>query len=196
MVITGDVSVVAALMKAGAVAAYPTETFYGLGACIDDENALERIIEIKGRPASKGMIVLVSDIDTACSIARIAKRQREILERFWPGPLSVVLNSAAGINPALAPGGKIALRISPNEKARDLIERVGPITSTSANISGEPPAKSVKDIKAQNLAVDAVLDGGETPGGEPSTVIDLVQWPPVCIRQGAIAFQDIIGSVK
>jgi L-threonylcarbamoyladenylate synthase len=194
MLVTRDVSLIASILtdKSGAVIAYPTETFYGLGSRISDCAAMARIVQIKGREASKGMIVLACDMDMISSIAEIDSRQRALLESFWPGPLSALLQARGDIEPLLAPGGKIALRISPHPLAISLVQRVGPITSTSANISGRPPACTAEEIARQGLSIDGILDGGETPGGRPSTLIDLTHWPPVCLREGTIPFEDII----
>jgi L-threonylcarbamoyladenylate synthase len=194
MLITSDASTIASLMrsKPGSLAAYPTETFYGLGVLINSKDSLDRIITIKGRDVAKGMIVLVSDMTMASSIALIDSDQRKLLERLWPGPVSVVLEAKQDIDPLLAPGGKVALRISPNIMATSLVEMVGPITSTSANRSGEPPARTAHEVAGRGLAIDAIFDGGETPGGKPSTLIDLTTWPPVCLREGAVSFQEIL----
>ncbi|HVN71484.1 MAG TPA: L-threonylcarbamoyladenylate synthase [Desulfomonilia bacterium] len=195
MIVTKDASAIAFLLSGqpGSLAAYPTETFYGLGARIADHAALERLLRIKGRDASKGMIVLVSDLKMAGTIARISSRLNALLEKFWPGPISVLLYAREDVEPLVVTQGKIGLRISPNSLAASLVELAGPITSTSANRSGEPSARTADEVMKQGLDIDAVLDGGETPGGRPSTLIDLTAWPPVCVRRGAVPFEDILG---
>lgn len=194
MHITKDVSEIVTLLagKPGAVIAYPTETFYGLGSAIGDALGIERIVRIKGRDASKGMIVLAADMDAVLAIAEIGERQEALLNRFWPGPLSAVLQARAGIHPLLAPKGKAALRISPHPLALSLTKAAGPITSTSANPSGMPPASTSQEVAAWNLDIDAILDGGKTPGGQPSTLIDLTTWPPKLLREGVIPFSSIL----
>lgn len=197
MFVTKDVSRIASLLRnnKGSVIAYPTETFYGLGALITDHAAIERIISIKGRDAAKGMIILASDMDMVYRIAYVDLRQKKLLKRFWPGPLSAVLKVKPGIDSFLAPSGKVAIRISPDATALSLIREAGPITSTSANISGRPASRSPEDITDQNLDIDAILDGGRTPGGKPSSLIDLTVWPPVCLREGAIPFGTILDAL-
>ena len=194
MLVTKDVAEIASLLKnrQGCVIAYPTETFYGLGARISDHEAVLRIIRLKGRDAAKGMIILASDIKTVSEIAEIDEQAIELLNRFWPGPLSAVLKARESIDPLLAPQGRVAVRISPNDMACALIREVGPITSTSANVSGRPPAQTPEDITSQDLAIDGIMDGGKTLGGKPSTLIDLTDWPPLCLRDGAIPFETII----
>ena len=194
MLVTKDVAEIASLLRnrQGCVIAYPTETFYGLGACISDHEAVLRIIQLKGRDAAKGMIILAYDIKMVSEIAEMDERVTELLNRFWPGPLSAVLKARESIDPLLAPQGRVAVRISSNAMACALIREVGPITSTSANISEKPPAQTTGDITSQELEIDGILDGGKTPGGKPSTLIDLTVWPPVCLRDGAIPFETIL----
>ncbi len=194
MHITPDASEIASILihRHGSVVAYPTETFYGLGSRIDDHDGVLRIVNAKRRDASKGMIVLVPDVESACAIAGIDERQKEFLGRFWPGPLSALLPARETIDPLIAPGGKVGLRISPHPLALALTRAAGPITSTSANPSGTAPATTPEEIAAGNLDIDAILDGGQTPGGKPSTLIDLTTWPPVIVREGVIPSSAIL----
>jgi L-threonylcarbamoyladenylate synthase len=198
MIVTKDASAIASLLtgQPGSLVAYPTETFYGLGARIADHSALQRLLRVKGRDAAKGMIVLVSDLRMACSIARISDPWKSMLEKLWPGPISVVLYALDDVDPLIVSQGKIALRISPLSLATSLVELAGPITSTSANRSGEPPARTTEEVAKQGLDTDAILDGGQTPGGKPSTLIDLTVWPPLCLREGAVPFQEIFGLIS
>lgn len=188
MLITTDASEIASILinRPGSVVAYPTETFYGLGSRIGDRDGILRTVSAKGRDASKGMIVLVPDLESACAIAGIDERQKEFLVRFWPGPLSALLPAGESIDPLLAPGGKVALRISPHPLALALTREAGPITSTSANPAGTAPATAPEEITTASLDIDAILDGGQTPGGRPSTLVDLTVWPPVILREGVI----------
>ncbi|HNY66090.1 MAG TPA: L-threonylcarbamoyladenylate synthase [Deltaproteobacteria bacterium] len=194
MLVTCDVAAVAAILNAkpGAVVAYPTETFYGLGARISDHDGIERIVSIKGRDASKGMIVLASSMEEVLSLAEVDLKQKALLAHFWPGPLSAVLRARPGLHPLLAPGGRVALRISPHPLALALTKAAGPVTSTSANPSGMPPAADAPTVAGSGLDIDAVLDGGRTPGGLPSTLMDLTTWPPACLREGAITSRLVV----
>ena len=197
MLVTTDVHRIAPLLLAhpGTVVAYPTETFYGLGARIHDARGLNRILEAKGRDAALGMIVLVSDLAMAAAIAVIDERQQALLEQVWPGPVSVLLEARQALDPLLAPEGKVALRISPNTLATTLVHLAGPVTSTSANRAGKPPARTADEVVRQGLDIDAVLDGSQTPGGKPSTLIDLTVWPPACLRQGVVPFNEILALI-
>lgn len=188
MLLTQDAHEAAAALAGtpGAVIAYPTETYYGLGSRIADGAGIGRIVAIKGREASKGMIVLVSSMEEALALAVIDARQQGLLGLFWPGPLSALLEARPGMHPLLAPGGRVALRISPHPLALALVREAGPVTSTSANPSGLPPATGAAEVVSFGLALDAVLDGGKTPGGLPSTLVDLTVWPPACLREGVV----------
>ncbi len=188
MLVTKDAHEAAAALAGtpGAVIAYPTETYYGLGSRIADGAGIGRIVAIKGREASKGMIVLVSSMEEALALAVIDARQQGLLGLFWPGPLSALLEARPGMHPLLAPGGRVALRISPHPLALALVREAGPVTSTSANPSGLPPATGAAEVVSFGLALDAVLDGGKTPGGKPSTLVDLTVWPPKCLREGVV----------
>lgn len=196
MRITQDAWEAAAILlhSPGAVIAYPTETFYGLGTRITDHEGIERIIRIKGRDSSRGMIVLAGSLACALSVAEMSSRQKTLLQKFWPGPLSAVLTAQGHVHPLLAPGGKVAVRISPHPLALALTEIAGPVTSTSANPSGEQPATTCEEVAGWSPDIDAILDGGKVPGGKPSTLVDLTVWPPRCLREGAIPFHAIIDA--
>lgn len=191
--VTRDVEEASRLMLAyrGRVVAYPTETVYGLGALIGDPLAVGRILDIKGRDAAKGMIVLISGLAMASEVALLEEWQVEVLKRLWPAAVSVVLTARKGLNPFVAPNGKIALRDSADPYAKRLVELVGPITSTSANRSGREAAQSARDVLAQDLEVDAIIDGGHRPAGMPSTLVDFTKRPVVCLREGAVPFERV-----
>ena len=195
MLITPDIFKIVDLVskRTDAVFAYPTETFYGLGARIGDYEALERIIRIKGRESAKGMIILVADMAMAKTVASIDERQQALLEHFWPGPLSAVLEERGDVHALLKVEGKVALRVSPNAMATALCRALGPITSTSANLAGHPPARTAYEVRDLQLEFDAILDGGLTPGGAPSTLADLTTNPARCLRTGAITWSVILG---
>ncbi len=196
MFITTSAEETAALVnkRQGTVFAYPTETVYGLGCPITDTQAIERIIDIKGRDAAKGMIVLASGMNQAKALAEIDSRQELLLNKFWPGALSAVMK----INPSLhepvwyVQNGTIAIRVSPHPLASKLAVLLGPIISTSANPSGMRPASCKEDILSYGLDIDALLDGGKIPGGLPSTLIDLTGKEPVFLRAGAVPFEKVL----
>ncbi len=178
-----------AVLKHGGVVAFPTETFYGLGAAALDRRAVRRIFELKGRPETKPLLVLVDSIAMAGTVAEVGDRARALAVRHWPGALTLVLRARPHVPEEVTAGtGTIGLRVSPHPVAQGLVRALGgPVTAPSANPSGlEPPTTAAGVLARFEGAVEMVLDGGPTPGGEPSTVLDLTVEPPRVLRQGVI----------
>ncbi|WP_332450577.1 L-threonylcarbamoyladenylate synthase [Methanoculleus sp.] len=150
---------------------YPTETVYGLGADALSEDAVMRVYEAKNRPVSKPISVAVSDMDMLAAIAVVDEAARAFIERFLPGPVTVILPAKSCLPDILTGGtGLIGIRWPANEVAIAIIERLdAPITATSANISDDIPPVRPEEVSVPN---DYVVDGGELPG-TPSTVVDL-----------------------
>jgi L-threonylcarbamoyladenylate synthase len=188
----------------GGVVAYPTETFYGLGARYDDESALLKLFSIKGRPAEKPFSLIVPDIESARLIVEsIPDEAMRLMKKYWPGPLTLVLKACEGVSKLIAPRGTVALR-QPGESAALLLAReLGfAMTASSANIAGGTPACSAREVAESGLTgLDLILDGGVAPGGLASTIIDftginctgidltgidLAGESPKILRQGAI----------
>ncbi len=179
----------AAVLKDGGVVAFPTETFYGLGAAALDPRAVGRIFELKGRPETKPLLVLADSIDMAEAIAELSARARSLAARHWPGALTLVLPARSHLPREVTAGtGTIGVRVSPHPVARGLVQALGgPLTAPSANPRGlEPPTLAAGVLAHFAGAIELVLDGGPTPGGEPSTVLDLTVEPPRVLRQGAV----------
>ena len=187
----GAIRETARILAANGVIVYPTETFYGLGANCFSRQALQRIFEIKKRPGSKGLPVLVSDLEMARGLAaEIPPAFQVLASRFWPGPLTVVLKAASHLPPELAgPGRTIGIRLPAVIWLQKLIRVIGlPLVTTSANISGQGEIESAEEVKSVFTGkVDLIVDGGKAPGGQPSTVVDLTGEKPVLIRGGVIA---------
>ncbi len=180
----------ARVLGRGGLVAFPTETFYGLGAAALDRRAVRRVFEVKGRPASMPLLVLV---DSEAMVGRVAPeipaRARELITRHWPGALTLVFRAAAGLPAELTAGtGTIGVRLPAHATARALVRALGaPVTAPSANPTGaEPPTTAGAVLAHFGDALDLVLDGGPTPGGAPSTVVDVTVDPPRVIRQGAV----------
>ena len=179
----------AAVLKHGGLVAFPTETFYGLGAAALDRRAVRRIFELKGRPETKPLLVLVDSIAMAGTVAEVGDRARALAARHWPGALTLVLRARPHVPEEVTAGtGTIGLRVSPHRVAQGLVRALGgPVTAPSANPSGlEPPTTAAGVLAHFEGAVEMVLDGGPTPGGEPSTVLDLTVEPPRVLRQGVV----------
>lgn len=178
------------LILGGKVVAFPTETFYGLGADALDVQALQKIFRIKGREENKPLLLLVADRTWLPGLVkRISPRAERLMERFWPGPLTLVFEAAAHLPSIItAHTGKVGLRISSHPAAQVLVQVVGrAITATSANVSGQPSVSLAGEVfQALGKKIDAILDGGKTVGGLGSTVVDVSGVSPKIIRQGAI----------
>lgn len=178
----------------GGLVAFPTETVYGLGANALDEKAVASIYEAKGRPSDNPIIVHVSSIKMAGEIAELSWVARLLMEKFWPGPLSLVVPSRLAV-PSKTRGGlpTVALRMPDNAIALSLIKMAGvPIAAPSANISGRPSPTDAESVKKDlGDKVNVVLDGGPTRVGLESTVLDITGENPVILRPGGISKEDI-----
>jgi L-threonylcarbamoyladenylate synthase len=180
----------AAVLRADGVVAFPTETFYGLGAAALQPAGVRRIVEVKGRREGKPLLVLVDSVAMAERVAaRVPPPARALMDRHWPGALTLVLPARPGIPAEVTAGsGTIGVRLSAHPVARALVSALGgPVTAPSANPSDRPPPTTAAGVVAYfGDALDLVLDGGATPGGEPSTVLDVTVDPPRVIRAGAV----------
>jgi L-threonylcarbamoyladenylate synthase len=162
----------AEVLRAGGVVAYPTETVYGLAVDPHNADALARLFEVKGRPDTNPVLLIVDSPSQLDAIALpLSPRAQRCADTFWPGPLSLVLGAIPGLPAPIAPAGKVCVRCPGSHVARAICAAFGgAITSTSANLSGEPAAT---DATAASLAgVSLVIDGGTLPPSAPSTVYD------------------------
>lgn len=184
-----ELGVVVRVLRKGGVIVYPTDTFYGLGADCFSPKAARKIFRLKGRDWKKPLSVVIADRDMLGRVAAdIPPVFEGVADRFWPGPLTMVFHASASVPEEIHAGsGSIAVRLPDHPWLRRLIRAAGgPLTATSANPSGEG------EISDPHLAarffsgrVDCVVNGGHTPGGKPSTVLDLRDRPRI-IREGAV----------
>jgi L-threonylcarbamoyladenylate synthase len=185
----GALAEAAGVVEAGGVVAFPTETFYGLGVAALDAAAVRRLFALKGRPESRPVLVLVDDPARIERIALLTTAARELIARHWPGALTLVLAARPVVPTELTAGtGTIGVRQSGHPVARALAAAVGgPITAPSANRTGDtPPTTAGEVLRVFDGAIDLVLDAGPTPGGLPSTVLDVTVDPPRVLREGAV----------
>jgi L-threonylcarbamoyladenylate synthase len=182
-------------LKTGGVIAFPTETFYGLAADATNEDAVEKIFHLKGRDFSNPVALIIgNDRQLQGLVEEIPDSSRILMQTFWPGPLTLVFKASPQIIPKLtAHTGKIGIRISSHPVAACLAHRLdGPITATSANFSGTPEILSPQEVvQCLGDRIDLVIDGGLSPGGKGSTILDVTLDPPVTLREGAIPTQRI-----
>ena len=174
----------ARMLRSGGVIAFPTDTVYGLGANADDELALRRIYQIKGRPVGMPLILMVAAESQLEGLVHVDSRAEAYMRKWWPGPLTLILH---------APGGStLGVRIPKHKVALELLRHSGPLMTTSANLHGEDPAMDAAE--AEKLAgVMAVIDGGAAPGGTASSVLDLTGPEPHVLREGAIPTPELLG---
>jgi len=191
----------AAALRTGQLVVYPTETFYAIGADPRQPNALAAIVRVKGREPDKPIALIASDTASAFAIAReIPADARLLAETFWPGALTLVLPARAGLNEALiGPSGGIGVRISPHPAARALALAVGGLlTATSANLSGQPPARTLQEAQ-QSLReqISVYLDGGVLSSDAPSTVVEFAEDGSFrIVRPGVIGHNEIAAALR
>ncbi len=186
----------ATLLKRGGLVAFPTETWYGLAVDPFNPRPLAHLFAVKERPADKPVLVLIGGKEDlgrlACSVPEPYHR---LMERFWPGPLTLVFPARKGLPDLLTAGsGTIAVRYSPHPVAQALITRFGgPVTATSANRSGQPACATASQVHASfGSDLDLVLDGGRTPGGAGSTIVCCSDGRLICLRDGQLDFASVL----
>jgi len=187
-------------IRRGGIVAFPTETFYGLGVIYSDKEALARLFRLKRRPKDKPIPLIIDNVPALAIVAlppdNIAVR---IIGKFWPGPLTILFQAKTGLPDFITGGsGKVAVRIPGRSFALELARAAGiPLTATSANISGMPPADAADDvIKYFGDGIDLLIDGGRTPGGKPSTIVDLSEGTIKLVRKGVVLFDEVLIAAK
>lgn len=179
------------LLAAGALVACPTETFYALAVDAGNEQALHRLLAVKGRPRSKPLLVLVADRSMLTTIvASIPPLAHQLMNHFWPGPLTLILPARPELPfPLTAGSGTVGVRQPGLTLTRRLVQIFGkPITGTSANLSGQEPFREGQQLnRALGADIDLIIQDGPCPGGLPSTIVDVCHEPLRLIRPGAIS---------
>jgi L-threonylcarbamoyladenylate synthase len=184
-------------LRAGGLLVYPTETLYAVGGRALDPRAGARVREAKGRSEDKALPLVAADVEQVRALcAGWPDSAERLAVRFWPGPLTLVLPARAGVpDEVLAGGRSVAIRVPGRELPRRLCRMAGPLISTSANRSGEPPAtRCAEAVAAVGAWVELALDGG-TCGGAPSTIVDLSGGEPRVLREGAIARAEALAAL-
>ncbi len=178
------------VLRAGGVVALPTDTVYGVAVALDTPGGVERLFAVKRRPPEKGIMLLLDDAAQAGSIGEMGPAATALAEACWPGGLTVVVPRRPDVTlPAALTGGAptIGLRVPDHDAPRALARGVGPLPTTSANVSGLPEARDATEIFDQlGDAIDLILDGGTAHGGPASTVVDCTGPTPNVLRVGAV----------
>ena len=172
------------ILKAGGLVAFPTDTVYGVGALVFDGKAVESIYAAKDRHIEKAIPVLIGDSgDLEKAAVNIPPSARKLASRFWPGP-SVSATSTVGV------------RVPDHEVARALLRAAGPMAVTSANISGEQSPVTAEEVYEQlGDRIDLIIDGGKTPGGVPSTLVDSTTSELKVLREGPVSLEDLLSAL-
>lgn len=180
----------AQLIVSGGLVAYPTESFYGLGADPTSERAIARLFSVKGRDPNRPILILVPSLEILqIYVTGIPPLARRLMEAFWPGALTLVFQASPKVPDLLTAGsGKVGIRLSSHPVATALAQAAGvPITGTSANVSGQTPCRSATEVlHSLGDALDLILDGGNTPGEAGSTILDVTVEPPRVLREGMV----------
>jgi len=178
------------VLRAGGVVALPTDTVYGIAVALETAGGIERLFEIKGRSPEKAVALLLAEAAQASTVGEFPPAAAALAAGLWPGPLTLVLRLRpdADLPAALTGSGPtIGVRLPDHPAPRALAAAVGPLPTTSANLSGRPDSLLAATVVEElGDSVDLVLDGGQTPGSRPSTVVDLTTDPPAILRLGLI----------
>ncbi len=184
------------VLQKGGLVAFPTDTFYALGADPFSPLSIERVFLVKERDRSKPLLLLASNLEmVAMAVEEIPPLARKLIHSFWPGPLTLVMKASSRL-PTLVTGGtfKVGLRVPNSKVSLALLNKVGfPLTGTSANLTGgKDPTSAEAVLLALKGRIDMILDGGSTPGLAPSTILDMTTDPPIVLREGSIPLKEIV----
>jgi L-threonylcarbamoyladenylate synthase len=191
-----DMTAAVAALRGGGVVAFPTETFYGLAADPRSASAITKIFSLKARPPDQPLPLIAADTaQVAEQVGTLTPLAARLASHGWPGALTLVIPASPRLcEDVHLSTGKVAVRVPANAVARLMARCAGhPITATSANISGEPPASTAEDVvRSFGDRIDVLIDAGPTPGGLPSTIVDATGTSPVLVRAGVVAWDRVL----
>ena len=181
------------VLKHGGLVVFPTDTVYGLAALPVKDEYIERLYVVKGRDSTRAIAILISSPDELDEISNLPNDMAFRLARqFWPGPLTLIVPRHPNLPNSMSPNSTIGVRIPDHDFALKLLSMIGPLGVTSANISGRENTNTVKEVMNQLKGrVHLVIDGGQTSGGIPSTVVDCTTKEPRILRKGPIDIEEI-----
>lgn len=186
------------MIRDGLVVAYPTDTLYGLAVDPRSAAAVRRLFELKGRPEASALTLIAADAAQVRLAGEMTAAADRLAARWWPGPLTIVVRARAGLATEMLAGGTtVGVRVPDQAVARALAEAAGfCITATSANRSGEAPASAAETVADALPRVDAILDGGPSRGGVPSTMVNAADDDVSLIRAGAVPWERVLRSLS
>ena len=181
------------ILKRGGLVAFPTDTVYGVGSLAFDAKAVESIYAAKDRPVEKAIPILIGGLEDLDKVTeKIPPMAAKLAARFWPGALTLVVSKHPDLPEVVSAMPTVGVRVPDHPVARILLTAAGPMAATSANMSGQDSPKTAEEVSRQlNGRISLILDGGETPGGVPSTVVNCLGTEPVILRKGPISLDDI-----
>jgi len=186
------------VLQHGGIVAFPTDTVYGLGSLAFDNPAIESIYTAKDRPIEKAIPILIGDLSDLDQVAvNIPDMALRFAARFWPGPLTCVIPKKPSLPPAISATQTVAVRIPNHPDALALLRAAGPMAVTSANISGQTSPVTAQAVYEQLQGrIPLILDGGLTPGGIPSTLVDCTEESPKILRAGPISLEELLAALE
>jgi L-threonylcarbamoyladenylate synthase len=181
------------VLQHGGLVAFPTDTVYGLAALPFQAEFVEGLFAAKGRNSSRAIAVLIGEFSDLNKVTvELEEKSKKIAQRFWPGPLTLVVPKLQTLPGVLSQDETIGVRMPDHPVALALLRGIGPLAVTSANISGQANANTAEEVFEQlNGRVHLILDGGRTSGGVPSTVVNCIAETPVILRSGPISLEEI-----
>lgn len=185
------------VLLSGGLVAFPTDTVYGVGCLAFHEKAIESIYAAKDRPIEKAIPVLIGDQTDLTKVAEeIPIFAMRLIDRFWPGPLTILVPKKPSLPEAISATSTVGVRVPDHDVARSLLRLAGPMAVTSANISGrESPTTAYQVFDQLNGRIAMIIDGGETPGGVPSTLVDCTGEEIQVLREGPISRELLIKTI-
>ena len=182
-----------AVLKRGGLVAFPTDTVYGVGALAFDENAIASIYAAKDRPVEKAIPILIGEADELDKVGiDIPAAARRLASRFWPGPLTILVPKRTDLPESVSATATVGVRVPDHQVARALLRVAGPMAVTSANISGGQSPVSAQEVFEQlGGRIPLIIDGGKTPGGVPSTLVDCTTPELRILREGPIRLEEL-----
>jgi L-threonylcarbamoyladenylate synthase len=185
-------------LRDGGLIAFPTDTVYGLGARAFDGKAVESIYLAKDRPIEKAIPVLIGDVADLQKVSDdITNVVLRLASRFWPGPLTIIVPKHQTLPESISATDTVGVRIPDHPVARELLRSTGPMAVTSANISGRPSPSTAQEVFQQlNGRIELIIDGGKTPGGVPSALVDCTGSEIKILREGPISLEQILSAIS
>lgn len=181
------------VIQEGGIVAFPTDTVYGIGASAFDNQAIQKLYDVKKRAERKAIPILIAESsDLNSLISHLPPQAKRLMDHYWPGPLTLVLPAKTSLPPALSPEPTVGIRIPDSRFARELLRATGPLAASSANLSGKSSAQTAKAVIKQFAdQIELIIDGGETSGERASTVVNCTSTSMQILRPGPISADEI-----